>query len=252
MALRGDPSVISIGGRPKRGPALLSSALEVDPEAAYRRSIVVPKNPTFSDLETLEGDSIEVEEPTWWDLRQIAEISGVKPIGEIREILVDHQFWLVQLGFSVVPAGDHFIRWARFLVKFECAGQTIQPQAHSLFPRQLTRDPAALGHACIGADFRLYHATNHADQPIALFSYESAALQITGAGNLTSKPSWDVRAAKLHGIQGYVRTYVVVRKPTDTPMQSEFSFNARIETVGANASAVPPLLGGHVFRFSET
>ncbi|MFZ3328515.1 MAG: hypothetical protein WA231_22695 [Methylocella sp.] len=230
----------------------MSSGLEVNPEAAYRRGVVVPKNPTFSDLETLQSDSIEIEEPTWWDLRQIAETNGIAPAAEIRSALSDHQFWLVQLGFSIVPAGDHIISWARFLVKFEYAGQTIGPQVHSLLPRQTLRDPTAPARAWIGADFRLYYGADHVDQPIALFSYESVVLKITGVGNLSSKPSWDVRAGQPHGVHGYVRTYVVVRKQTGTMMQSEFSFNARIETVHGNAGAVPPLLGGLVFRFNET
>lgn len=175
----------------------------------------------------------------------------VESAAEITALLNEHRFWLVQLGFSLAPAADHTINWARFLVTLEYRGQKNGPQVHGLLPLRAKPETARLASCCtVGADFRLYQAAAAPDRSIVSIPYESAMVEISGFGNGSSKPSWDCRGH--NRVQGYLRMCMVVKKKKAETMQAEFTFNARVETPQGRIGAVlAPLLGGRIFCFEE-
>jgi len=200
------------------------------------------KKITNSDLEALEGDVIEIDEPRWWNLAELASLAGLSVEAAVQPELADHEFWLIQFGLSIAPAPGHLLDWARFMVKVETTDGGAVPSIHSLFPGRPSRSNGCIAVAR-NFQFVSCDAATQALAEIEMRPKEDASITgILKANRLT----WD-----LNGVSSYVTTYAIVRKKRTDQLRAEFSFHARLKIKGAEYAAAAQnwTMGGKVYVF---
>lgn len=137
---------------------ILKALLQLNPEA-IDRCLASEKNLTYSDLQTLEGDLVDVAEPHWWDLADLAASQAKLPHQEITAELESFDFWLIRFALCAVPVGHNTITWMRFAAKLQSPDDQPHPQVHCLFPFRI----ASNHRVRVGPDFRFASDVPDAD-----------------------------------------------------------------------------------------
>lgn len=216
------------------------------PEAIDQR-IAAQKTFSSDDVAALKGDLVEVDEPLFWDLKELAEEHGAHPTSEIAAAMASEDFWLIQFALAVLPAPGNTASWARFRVKLRAdAEPPAAPVAYSLLPHR-ARKARGQGFG-IGRDFR-FQSSGDSDLIVRIELDDQDALEITGAGLSSAAPSWDVRGTD---VRGSLATYAVVRKHLGAALDLEFDFYVKVTNEKGAVAATPGevLLGGKSYRLS--
>jgi hypothetical protein len=223
--------------------AIARAELRANPEAIETR-LAAQKKLTYSDLDALQGDVIEVDEPRWWDLAQLARLGGLSAEAEVERELADHEFWLMQFGLSIAPAPDHSLGWARWMVKVETVDGGAVPSIHSLFPGRPGRSN---GRIAVGRNFQFVQCDGASQAVAEIETASNGDTSITGVVLRPNRPTWDLSDA----IRGYVSTYAVVRKRRPDRLRAEFFFHARMSIKGTEYAAAAQnwTMGGKTYVF---
>jgi hypothetical protein len=206
--------------------------------------LAAQKKITSSDIEALQGDVIEVDEPRCWDLAQVASLAGLSAESEIERQLADHEFLLMQFGLSIALAPEHLLDWARWMVKIETLDGGAVPSIHSLFPgRSLTNS----GSIAVGRNFQFVPSDGGSQVLAEIEMPSQGGTSVTGIVMKQNRPSWDIS----DGASGYVITYAVVRKRRTDRLRAEFTFHARMKIKGGACAAAAQnwTMGGKTYVF---
>jgi hypothetical protein len=215
--------------------------LAINPEVIEPR-LAAEKNLALSDFRALEGDAIEIDEPRWWDLAQIAAMPDAAKISNVDLESKKQELWLMEFGLSIAPAPEHVIKWARWMIKFESDGGGPEPAVLSLFPG---RPSGNHNRMVLNASFRFVPFDAATPALVEIEAPPRDAASITGFVRGGNRPTWDLNDL----VFGYIATYVVIRKPRNDRLRAEFSFHARssVDGVEHSGSAESWKMGGKTY-----
>jgi len=226
---------------------VLTASLQLNPEAIDRR-LVSEKNLSYYDLQALEGDVIDVAEPHWWDLADLADSQGKQPHADITAELGSFDFWLIRFALSAVPVGDNVITWMRFIAKLQSPDSQPYPQVHSVFPFRTDSNHRIR----VGPDFHFASEILDDDAIAEIEVTADEGIKVSGIVVRPAKAMWDVRG---YDIRTAFETYAVVKKGKQSRLKVEFAFNVQIKTVqgqlaaSARPSASQSQIGGMTYVF---
>lgn len=164
------------------------------------------------------GPVVSLGQPQYWNLSSLMAEKGATLPSEIKLLLRNANFYLVQLACSFRPEQNSDIRWARFDVQLQQQIGEEVPIAFDLYPREIYDETKHDWKVNIAPSLSFSTAEGskvdaQLGEVATTIHYRTLEPIVIGYGLLQSNPGWDFQKHKEKPLRGVKVGYIIVKKP---------------------------------------
>jgi len=168
---------------------------------------------------------------------------------EIKGMMADYDFHLVNLSCSFLPDRDCRFVWVRFGVELSARSESGEPHeekpiAWDMFPDEVNSEIKYKRESNIAPGLKFNFSVVNADIKLIDFKTSKELIvyepQITAYDINTPKPKWDFESTKEKEMRGNKKDLIlIVKAPKNSKVKGRFLFNTEIECKIAKWIPIP-------------
>jgi hypothetical protein len=190
---------------------LYESRLEISEGGEERRHTFIQQQ--LSEMAPV----VTLGQPQYWNLASMASEKNQSLPAEMKLLLDEADFYVLQIASSFRPQREARVKWARVDIYMQPISGQIQPLAFDLYPREIYNEKGGDSKITIEPSFSFgafgTNVESKLGQALTTIDFRRVEPVVVAYGLLQPNCGWDYQRSHQNPLEGIQVGYLIVKKP---------------------------------------